>query len=97
MMEENHTAPAWINQLSGRITLKQVCRLLGFSMDEGRYLVAKGHLKPLANPNERQTKYFLTADIIELVHNRSWYERATRLAYTGNRTKSKRGQERLAA
>ena len=97
MMDDYVSVPSWVTRLPGRIRIQEVGKILGFTDYEIRFLVAKNHLKPLANPNERQTKYFLTADIIELVHNRSWYERATRLAYTGNRTKSKRGQERLAA
>ena len=97
MIDDIIPAPHWIGKLPGRINSKQVGALLGFTEFEVRCLVSANHLKPLGNPSGRAVKYFQTAEIIELVHNKSWYERATRLAYTGNRTKSKRSKGRLAA
>jgi len=35
-------------------------------------------LKPLGNPAQNGRKYFCTAEILELVQNREWLEKATR-------------------
>jgi hypothetical protein len=65
-----------------------------------RYLVAQKHIRLLGSPDQFQIKWFCTAYITRLLVDESWMRKATDLAYIGNRSKKKRGEdneERLAA
>jgi hypothetical protein len=98
MLDSTPVTPAWMpTGLPARLTAREAAKLLGFTEDEIRYLVRQKHLKPLGQPRQQQTKYFSTAYLAKLMGNEAWLNKATALGYQGNRTKTRGGEERLAA
>ena len=63
--------------LPARLTADQAAAVLGFPRHDITVLMAKGLLRPLGRPVQNSTKYFATAELIELRSDVKWLGRAT--------------------
>jgi hypothetical protein len=65
-------------RLSARIDSIQVSKLLGMAAHDIPILVSAGMLTPLGQPAQNSPKWFSAAEIMSLVVNRDWLDKATR-------------------
>jgi hypothetical protein len=72
MKEEQHRFLSLLGQLPARLTAEQAGWALGCQPHDVPALVASRLLKPLGNPAQNGIKFFATADVLELVRDRSW-------------------------
>jgi hypothetical protein len=66
-----------LGQLPARLTAEQAGWVLNCQAHDIPALVNCRLLKPLGNPSQNSTKYFATADVIELAKDRSWLVKVT--------------------
>ena len=66
-----------LGQLPARLTAEQAGWVLNCQPHDIPALVNARLLKPLGNPSQNSTKYFATADIVEMAKDRSWLVRVT--------------------
>ena len=79
--------PTWFGTYSARITVEVVVQFLGFSVRDIRLLTRKGLLKPLGKPLNNATKFYATADIMELTADVKWLSKATCLCQLDHATR----------
>lgn len=79
-------------KLPARIDAIGVAKFLGFAEHDIPILTAEGMLKPLGNPAQNAPKYFSSVEIVLLVTNRSWLDKATKKIATHWSNKRERGQ-----
>src|SRR5271157_2442045 len=77
MKVEQHQFLALVGQSPARLTVEEVAWLLGCQPHDVPILVSSRLLKPLGNPAANGIKFFATADILELVKDRSWLAKIT--------------------
>lgn len=66
-----------LGQLPARLTVEQAAWVLNCQPHDVPILVASKLLKPLGNPPPNGIKFFATADLLELVKDRSWLAKVT--------------------
>jgi hypothetical protein len=77
MSEERERFLMLVGQAPGRLTVEQAAWLLGCQQHDIPILVAARLLRPLGNPPANGIKFFATADLLELVKDRSWLVKVT--------------------
>ena len=77
MKEEQHQFLTLVGQPPARLTVEQAGWLLGCQPHDVPVLVSARLLKPLGNPAQNSIKFFATADVLELVKDRSWLAKMT--------------------
>jgi hypothetical protein len=77
MKDDQHRFLSLLGQLPVRLTAEQAGWLLNCQSHDIPALVNARLLKPLGNPSQNSTKYFATADVLELTKDRAWLVKAT--------------------
>ncbi|HEV2694481.1 MAG TPA: hypothetical protein VG347_16425 [Verrucomicrobiae bacterium] len=77
MKEEQHRFLSLLGQLPARLTAEQAGWALNCQPHDIPALVGARLLKPLGNPSQNSTKYFATADVLELAKDRAWLVKVT--------------------
>ena len=77
MREDQHQFLALVGQAPVRLTAEQAAWMLGCQAHDISVLVSSKLLKPLGNPQPNGIKFFSTAEISELVKDRSWLAKIT--------------------
>jgi hypothetical protein len=77
MKEDQHRFLSLLGQLPARLTAEQAGWVLNCQPHDIPALIAARLLKPLGNPSQNSTKYFATADVLELTKDRSWLVKVT--------------------
>ena len=77
MKDEHHRFLSLLGQLPARLTAEQAGWVLNCQAHDIPALVTARLLKPLGNPAQNSTKYFATADVLELTKDRSWLMKIT--------------------
>jgi hypothetical protein len=77
MKDDQHRFLTILGQLPARLTAEQAGWVLGCQPHDIPALVASRILKPLGNPPPNGIKFFCTADILELLKDRSWLTNVT--------------------
>ena len=72
MKEEQARFLSLLGQLPARLTAEQAGWVLNCQVHDIPALVNARLLKPLGNPSQNSTKYFSTADVLELTKDRAW-------------------------
>jgi len=77
MKEDQHRFLSLLGQLPARLTAEQTGWVLNCQPHDIPALVSSRLLKPLGNPAQNGSKFFCTADILELLQDRSWLIKMT--------------------
>jgi hypothetical protein len=77
MKEEQHRFLSLLGQLPLRLTAEQAGWVLNCQPHDIPALIHSRLLKPLGNPSANGTKYFATADLLEIAKDRSWLVKVT--------------------
>jgi hypothetical protein len=77
MKEEQCRFLSLLGQLPVRLTAEQAGWVLNCQAHDIPALIAARLLKPLGNPSQNSTKYFATADLLEITKDRAWLVKAT--------------------
>jgi len=77
MKEEQQRFLALVGQLPARLTAEQAGWVLNCQPHDIPALVNARLLKPLGNPSQNSTKYFATADVLEITKDRAWLVKVT--------------------
>jgi hypothetical protein len=77
MKEEQQQFLRLVGQAPARLTVEQAAWVLGCQPHDVPILVAARLLKPLGNPAANGIKFFATADVLELLKDRSWLTKVT--------------------
>ena len=77
MKDDQHRFLSLLGQLPARLTAEQTGWVLNCQPHDIPALVSSRLLKPLGNPSQNSTKYFATADVLELTKDRAWLVKAT--------------------
>lgn len=96
MKEEQHQFLTLLGQLPARLTAEQVAWVLNCQPHDVPILVASRLLKPLGNPAPNAIKFFATADLLELLKDRSWLAKMTSVIGQHWQRKNTRGKTLLA-
>lgn len=69
-----------VRRLPARLTLEQAGELLGFLPHEMSIIISAraSLLKPLGNVAPNAHKYFCSAEVLELAHDKAWLNKATK-------------------
>ncbi len=77
MKEDQQRFLSLLEQLPARLTAEQTGWVLNCQPHDIPALVTSRLLKPLGNPAQNGIRLFCTADILELLKNRSWLTKMT--------------------
>lgn len=77
MREDQHRFMMLHGQLPARLTGEQAAWVINCQVHDIPALLGARLLKPLGNPPPNGTKFFATADILELAKDRSWLVKVT--------------------
>jgi hypothetical protein len=77
MKEEQQRFLSLLGQLPARLTAEQAGWVLNCQAHDIPALINARLLKPLGNPSQNSTKYFATADLLEITKDKSWLVKAT--------------------
>jgi hypothetical protein len=77
MKEEQYQFLALVGQAPARLTVEQAAWMIGCQAHDMPILVSSRLLKPLGNPAQNGIKFFATADVLELIKDRSWLAKMT--------------------
>jgi hypothetical protein len=77
MKDDQHRFLTLLGQLPARLTAEQAGWVLNCQAHDLPALVNARLLKPLGSPSQNSTKYFATADIVEMAKDRSWLVKVT--------------------
>ena len=77
MREDQHQFLALVGQPPARLSVEQAAWMLGCQIHDMPILISSKLLKPLGNPAPNAIKFFATADILELLKDRSWLAKMT--------------------
>lgn len=72
MKEEQARFLSLLGQLPARLTAEQAGWVLNCQPHDIPALITARLLKPLGNVSQNSTKYFATADVLELTKDRAW-------------------------
>lgn len=100
MKDEQRQLLTLLGALPFRLTVEQTALILNCQSHDIPVLVAARLLKPLGNPPPNGTKYFGTAEVLELAKDRSWLARVTNAIHQHWRVKnasSRRGEPSVLA
>ena len=77
MREEQSRFLSLLGQLPARLTAEQAGWVLNCQTHDIPALVNARLLKPLGNPSQNSTKYFATADVLEMAKEKTWLVKVT--------------------
>jgi hypothetical protein len=77
MKEEQQRFLSLLGQLPARLTAEQAGWVLNCQPHDIPALISARLLKPLGNPSQNSTKYFATADVLEITKDRAWLVKVT--------------------
>jgi hypothetical protein len=77
MKEEQQRFLSLLGQLPLRLTAEQAGWVLNCQAHDIPALINARLLKPLGNPSQNSTKYFATADVLEMAKDRHWLIKVT--------------------
>ena len=77
MKDDQHRFLSLLGQLPARLTAEQAGWVLNCQPHDIPALISARLLKPLGNPSQNSTKYFATADVLEITKDRSWLVKVT--------------------
>ena len=77
MKDDQHRFLSLLGQLPVRLNAEQASWVLNCQTHDIPALMAARLLKPLGNPAQNSTKFFATADVLELAKDRSWLVKLT--------------------
>ncbi len=77
MKDDQQRFLALVGQPPARLTVEQTAWMLGCQPHDVPILVSNRLLKPLGNPPSNGIKFFATADLLELIKDRSWLAKIT--------------------
>ena len=77
MKDDQHRFLTLLGQLPVRLTAEQAGWVLNCQPHDIPALIHARMLKPLGNPSANGTKYFATADLLEIAKDRSWLVKMT--------------------
>jgi hypothetical protein len=77
MKEEQHRFLTLMQQLPARLTAEQAGWVLNCQAHDIPALINARLLKPLGQPAQNSTKYFATADVLEISKDRAWLVKIT--------------------
>ena len=77
MKEDQHRFLSLLGQLPARLTAEQAGWVLNCQPHDIPALVTSRLLKPLGTPPPNGIKFFCTADVLELLKDRSWLTKVT--------------------
>jgi hypothetical protein len=77
MKEEQQRFLSLLGQLPTRLTAEQAGWVLNCQPHDIPALIHARLLKPLGNPTQNSTKYFATADLLEITKDRAWLVKIT--------------------
>jgi len=77
MSDDQHRFLALLGQLPARLTAEQAAWVLNGQAHDVPILVMARLLKPLGSPAANSVKYFATAEILDLVKDRTWLAKMT--------------------
>ncbi len=92
----NEKSMLMLPRLPARLDMNQTAEVLGFLPYEIPVLISSSLLKPLDRPAPNGHKYFCTDEIMELSHDRTWLDKATRILIKYRQDKKLREKERQA-
>jgi hypothetical protein len=72
MKDDQHRFLTLLGQLPVRLTAEQAGWVLNCQPHDIPALISARLLKPLGNPAQNSTKYFATADVLEITKDRAW-------------------------
>jgi hypothetical protein len=95
----NEKSVLLLPHLPARLDMVQTAEILGFLPHEIPVLISSSLLKPLGRPAPNGHKYFCADEILELSHDRSWLDKATRAVAKCWQAKNRKakGEIKLAA
>ena len=79
MKEEQSRFLSLLGQLPVRLTAEQAGWVLNCQVHDIPALINARLLKPLGNPSQNSTKYFATAEVLELAKDRPWLVKVTNI------------------
>ena len=77
MKEDQHRFLSLLGQLPLRLNAEQAGWVLNCQPHDIPALIHARLLKPLGNPSANGTKYFATADLLEIAKDRAWLVKMT--------------------
>jgi hypothetical protein len=77
MKDDQHRFLSLLGQLPVRLTGEQAGWVLNCQPHDIPALIHARLLKPLGNPSANGTKYFATADLVEIAKDRAWLTKMT--------------------
>ena len=77
MKDDQHRFLSLLGQLPARLTAEQAAWVLNCQPHDIPALVNARLLKPLGTPVQNSTKYFATADVLEISKDRAWLVKVT--------------------
>ena len=77
MREEQQRFLSLLGQPPARLTAEQAAWVLNCQPHDVPALITSRLLKPLGNPPPNGIKFFATADVLELLKDRSWLTKVT--------------------
>ena len=77
MKDDQHRFLSLLGQLPARLTAEQAGWVLNCQPHDIPALISARLLKPLGNPSQNSTKYFATADVLEITKDRAWLVKVT--------------------
>jgi hypothetical protein len=89
----NEKSMLFLPRLPARLDVDQVAEILGFLPYEIPVLINSSLLKPLGRPAPNGHKYFYADEILELSHDRTWLDKATRILIKHRQNKKLREKE----
>jgi hypothetical protein len=96
MRDDQHRFLMILGQLPARLTAEQVAWVLNCQSHDVPVLVAARLLKPLGNPPPNGVKYFGTAELLELMKDKSWLVKVTNAVNQHWRNQNTKKKSRLA-
>jgi hypothetical protein len=77
MKEDQHRFLSLLGQLPVRLNAEQAAWVLGCQAHDIPALIHARLLRPLGNPAQNSTKYFATAELLEIAKDRAWLVKVT--------------------
>jgi hypothetical protein len=77
MKDDQHRLLSLLGELPLRLTAEQAGWVLNRQVHDIPALIHARMLKPLGNPSPNGTKYFATADLLEIAKDRAWLVKVT--------------------
>ena len=77
MKDDQHRFLGLLGQPPARLTVEQAAWVLNCPIHDIPVLVAARLLRPLGSPSPNGTKFFATAELVELARDRAWLAKVT--------------------